>query len=76
MPKSFEEMFYRSKNMSALCNALFDDDKYGGRKDEKILYKDAHHISVSAGETISYYLEGEILNAIEGSRTVLETAGE
>lgn len=74
--KRFEEMLYPSKNMIALDSFFCEEDKCGGSKDGKIMYKDAHHISVSAGETISYYLEGEILNAIEGSNTVLQTSSE
>ncbi|QHJ11395.1 O-acetyltransferase OatA [Paraglaciecola mesophila] len=74
--KRFEDMLYPSKNLIALDSFFCEEDKCAGSKDGKIMYKDAHHISVKAGETISYYLEGEILNAIEGSGAVLATSVE
>jgi peptidoglycan/LPS O-acetylase OafA/YrhL len=74
--KRFEQLLYPSKNMIALDSFFCDEDKCAGSKDGKIMYKDAHHISVTAGETISYYLEGEILNAIEASGETLATSVE
>jgi peptidoglycan/LPS O-acetylase OafA/YrhL len=65
--KRFEDMLSPSKNMIALDNFFCEEDKCLGSRDGQILYQDAHHISVSAGKSVSYYLEGEILNAIQGS---------
>lgn len=73
--KRFEAMLYPSKNLIALDSFFCEDDKCGGTKDGEILYKDAHHISVSAGKSLSYYLEGEIVNAIEGGSSTLEVSG-
>ncbi|WP_166424083.1 acyltransferase family protein [Paraglaciecola sp. 20A4] len=73
--KRFEEMLYPSKNMIALDSFFCENDKCGGTKNGEIMYKDAHHISVSAGKSMSYYLEGEIVNAIEGSSSTLEVSG-
>jgi hypothetical protein len=74
--KRFEEMLYPSKNMIALDSFFCDDEKCGGSQNGEIMYKDAHHISVTAGQTISYYLEGEIVNAIEGTGKTLEASAE
>ena len=72
----FQEMLYPSQNMIALDSFFCEDDKCNGSKDGQILYKDAHHISVSAGHTVSYYLEGQIVNAIEGTPSTLDASIE
>lgn len=54
--------------MATVPNIFFwEENKRSSSKNEQILNQHALHISVSAGKSVSYYFEDEILNAIQGS---------